>query len=283
MISASVVLYKTPKSQIDSLFASVLQSCVDKLFVIDNSPENSDIDFESISQKITYIKNDNIGYGGSHNIALKRAVELGAKYHIVLNPDISFEPAVLKKLSSFMDENPEAVYVLPKVIYPNGELQYLCKILPTPSDLIFRRFIPSVGFLKSWKDKKDARYCLKDSGYNKIMNPPSLSGCFMFLRVSAIKEHNLFFDDRFFMYFEDFDLIRRLHKVGKTLFYPEVTIVHDHAKESYKNPKMLKEHVKSALKYFNKWGWIFDKERKLWNKEIIMDITHKTIQISRGG
>ena len=273
MITASVVLYNTPKSQIDSLFASVLSSCVNKLFVIDNSPKKSEIDFESISSKIIYIKNDNKGYGGSHNIALKRAVELGAKYHVVLNPDISFEPAVLEKLSSFMDENPDANYVLPKVIYPNGELQYLCKLLPTPSDLIFRRFIPSVCFLKSWKEKKDARYCLKDSGYNMIVNPPCLSGCFMFLRISAIKEHNLFFDDRFFMYFEDFDLIRRLHKVGKTLYYPEVTIIHNHAKESYKSKKMLMVHIKSAIKYFNKWGWIFDKERKLWNRLILEETT----------
>ena len=74
------------------------------------------------------------------------------------------------------------------------------------------------------------------------------------------------------MYCEDFDLIRRLHRVSKTLFYPEVTIIHDHAKESYKSKKMLFAHIKSAVKYFNKYGWFFDSERKKMNQKILEEI-----------
>ena len=76
------------------------------------------------------------------------------------------------------------------------------------------------------------------------------------------------------MYCEDFDLIRRLHRVGKTLFYPDVTIIHDHAKESYKNKKMLFEHIKSAIKYFNKFGWFFDKERRDMNEKVLGEINN---------
>lgn len=285
MLTSSLVLYKTPRNQIDTLLQCVLPSCVGKLFIIDNSPDDRWRELELQSPKIRYIHNENLGYGGSHNLAMSLAIEMGAKYHVVLNPDIRFEPTVLEKLECFMNENNDAVYVLPKVVYPNGELQYLCKLLPTPSDLIFRRFIPSVGFLKKWKEKKDSRYCLKASGYNQVMNPPCLSGCFMFMRLSAISENNIFFDDRFFMYFEDFDLIRRLHKFGKTLFYPEVEIIHDHAKESYKNRKMLRAHIMSAIRYFNKWGWIFDRERRVWNKEIIDELKqiNNTYYITTGG
>ncbi|MCR5765459.1 MAG: glycosyltransferase family 2 protein, partial [Treponema sp.] len=88
----------------------------------------------------------------------------------------------------------------------------------------------------------------------------------------TLKENNLFFDDRYFMYCEDFDLIRRIHRVAKTVYYPNVTIVHDHAKESYKNKKMLMIHIKSAIKYFNKFGWIFDKERNFFNILILKEI-----------
>ena len=94
----------------------------------------------------------------------------------------------------------------------------------------------------------------------------------MFLRNSTLKENNIFFDDRFFMYFEDFDLIRRLHRVGKTIFYPDVSIIHDHEKESYKSKKMLMVHIKSAIKYFNKYGWFIDKERRLMNKRILEEM-----------
>jgi hypothetical protein len=54
------------------------------------------------------------------------------------------------------------------------------------------------------------------------------------------------------MYCEDFDFCRQLHNVGKTIYYPEVSIIHNHAQESYKSFKMLVTHMKSAFKYFNK-------------------------------
>ena len=36
----------------------------------------------------------------------------------------------------------------------NGELQYLCKLLPTPSDLIFRRFLPKTKKTEEKNDQK---------------------------------------------------------------------------------------------------------------------------------
>ena len=166
-----------------------------------------------------------------------------------------------------MEENKDASYVLPKVVYPDGEIQYLCKLLPTPGDLIFRRFLP-----KSWGKKRNDRYCLKMSGYDKVINPPCLSGCFMFLRLSTLQEHNIFFDEGYFMYCEDFDLMRRLHRVSKTLYFPDVQIVHNHQKESYKNKKMLIAHIKSAVRYFGNYGWWFDRERQAMNKRVLGEI-----------
>ena len=160
------------------------------------------------TRNLGYLKNENIGYGGNHNIALHKAIEQGSDYHVILNPDIYFEFNVLSELLRYMNKNKDVGYVLPKVTYPDGELQYLCKLLPTPFDLIFRRFLP-----KSLTEKHNAKYELRASGYNSIMNPPCLSGCFMFLRLSIIKEYNLFFDERYFMYCEDFDLMRRIHRV----------------------------------------------------------------------
>lgn len=268
-LTASIVIYKTPKNQLETILKDVIDSkCVSKLYLIDNCTTDENKEYFSSLDFIEYIPHENTGYGSSHNIALRKAIENGSDYHVVLNPDIEFDSKVLQKLIDFMESKPDTVYVLPKVIYPNGDLQYLCKLLPTPSDLILRRFLPK----SKWTAKKDAHYSLMDSGYDKIMNPPCLSGCFMFLRVNSLKEHNIFFDERYFMYLEDFDLMRRLHRVGKTLYYPEVTIIHNHAKESYKSKKMLLIHIKSAIKYFNKFGWFFDKERKCMNKKILQEI-----------
>lgn len=56
------------------------------------------------------------------------------------------------------------------------------------------------------------------------------------------------------------------------MFWPEVTIVHVHRSASYKSRKMLRIHLVNMIKYFNKWGWIFDKERRQWNRQLLEDL-----------
>lgn len=272
MITASVVVFNSNQEELRTLLKSVEKSnCVERLFVIDNNATKENEHFfeqNPFFSHIEYIPHENTGYGSSHNIALYKAIEMGSDYHIVLNPDIYFNAEVLSELVSYMDSNTDVGYILPKVIYPNGDLQYLCKLLPTPFDLIFRRFLPKTKCIM----RHNERYELRHSGYDKIMNPPCLSGCFMFMRLSILKKNKLFFDERFFMYCEDFDLMRRIHSVAKTVYYPKVSIVHNHAKESYKSRKMLMTHIKSAIKYFNKFGWFFDKERNRMNSQILAEI-----------
>ncbi len=270
MVTASVVLYNTDSDLLNRVVDSFCPSKDRHLLLVDNSPSRMDGFGEK--QYITYIFNGrNLGYGAAHNIAIEWAIKAGADYHIVLNPDLQFEPDVIDELVSYANRHKSVGYILPKVIYPNGDLQYLCKLLPTPMDLIFRRFLPSIGFIK----KKNDRYELRHSGYDFIMNPPCLSGCFMFLRIDMLSKNRIRFDDRFFMYCEDFDLIRRIHRVGKTVYYPKCTIIHDHKRDSYKNIKMLKMHIMSAIKYFNKYGWFIDSERKIFNNRILNEIRNK--------
>ena len=271
MITASIVLYNTDISQLRNAINSYAPSVGRILYLIDNSEQ--EFDLKQLDMDLAYVRyifnNKNLGYGAGHNIAIRKALDKNSRYHVVLNPDIRFEPKILNSLESFMNQHNDTVYILPKVIYPNGELQYLCKLLPSPMDLFLRRFVFSFAFIKKYNDI----YILKRSGYNKIINPPCLSGCFMFLRLDTIRQYNIFFDERFFMYLEDFDLIRRLHRVGKTIFYPYVTIIHDHAHASYKSKKMLKLHIVSTIKYFNKYGWFIDRERKKMNNKILQEIT----------
>ena len=263
MISASVVLYNTKGKDLKRLLSSYSPNENRRLFVIDNSERKAPYCDRISNEYVEYIfTGKNLGYGKAHNIGIRRAFEIGSDYHLVVNPDVSFKTEILDELVKYADENRDVVYILPKVLNPKGELQYLCKLLPTPFDLIFRRFFPSIGPIKRQND----RYTLKKTGYNRIMNPPCLSGCFMFMRTKTLRKHKLLFDERFFMYCEDFDLIRRLHRVGKTVFYPYCSIVHNHAKQSYKSIKMTIIHIMSACKYFNKFGWFHDEERNIYNK-----------------
>ena len=69
----------------------------------------------------------------------------------------------------------------------------------------------------------------------------------------------------FFMYLEDIDITRRMHTEFRTVFYPGATVVHDHARQSYKSMRALWVHLYNLVRYFNKWGWIFDPQRSKVN------------------
>ena len=262
-----MVTFNTPEADIEKVIDSYAPSAHRLLFIIDNSEEPTcrynDIPY------ITYIfTGNNMGYGAAHNIGIYFSIVYEARYHCIVNPDISFHSQIIDRMVEYANQSEEVVYMMPKIVYPNGHTQYLCKLLPTPFNSIARRFLPNIGFIR----KENERYILKNFGYDRIINPPCLSGCFMFLRVSTLKKEGLRFDDRFFMYYEDFDLIRRLHRVGKTIFYPEVTAVHTHARLSYRQFKMMKEQIKSAFRYFNKYGWFFDIERREMNTRILEEL-----------
>ena len=262
-ISASIVLYNTDENQLNRILDCIIRSkVIDRVFLVDNSP----IPKESISYHlpiVSYIHSKhNLGYGAGHNIAITEAM-LSSNFHFVLNPDIYFEPVELQKMIDRIIKDDSIGQLMPKVIYPDGNLQYLCKLIPTPFDLFFRRFFG--GPLKIITKKRAYKYELRFTGYNQEMNIPCLSGCFMLFRMSALKEIGLF-DERFFMYTEDFDITRRMHYKYRTIFFPKAIIVHEHAKESYKSNKMLIIHIISVIKYFNKWGWFFDTERRNVNR-----------------
>ncbi|HWV71328.1 MAG TPA: hypothetical protein VN040_06425, partial [Pseudosphingobacterium sp.] len=98
-----------------------------------------------------------------------------------------------------------------------------------------------------------------------VLDVPNLSGCFMFVRTAILKKIGGF-DPRYFMYLEDVDLVRRIGEHARTVFCPFVSIYHGYQKGSYANGKLMRLHIQSAIKYFNKWGWFIDSDRRKLNK-----------------
>lgn len=271
MLNVSIVLYRPNWVQISSLTQSLLLcDAVHAIYWIDNSPTITD-QLPILSDKIHYIFNQkNLGYGAAHNIAIRESIYDNIPFHLVINPDIIIQPDTLSILLSFIQQYSEVGLVMPKVIYPNGELQYLCKLLPTPFNVFGRRFLP-----KRWIQRINEKYELRHTGYNHLMNVPYLSGCFMLMRTKAVQKARLF-DERFFMYPEDIDLTRRIHRDYLTIYYPYTTIIHNHEKASYRSGKMLWIHIVNMCRYFNKWGWFYDPERKLINNIVLS--SSKTIE-----
>lgn len=269
-ITASVVLYNTPEAQLTRLLDCIRSSSVHiETYLVDNSPAPRDLPCFHFP-RVIYIKaNANEGYGAGHNIALRVILDDQAEFHFVLNPDIYFESSELEKMIRYIRQDSTIGQLMPRVTFPDGSLQYLCKLLPTPADLFLRRF--SFGPLKKWQEARREIFELRHCGYDRALDIPYLSGCFMLFRTSALRNVGLF-DERFFMYPEDIDMTRRMHAEFRTVFFPGATVVHDHAKESYRSFRALRIHVWNSIKYFNKWGWIRDAQRARFNRETMRQI-----------
>jgi len=160
-----------------------------------------------------------------------------------------------------MEQQPDIGTVMPKILYNQGEIQRLCKLLPGPINLLGRRFAGA----SKWGKALDAYYELSDFNYDYVLDVPNLSGCFMFVRTAILKKIDGF-DPRYFMYLEDVDLVRRIGEHARTVFYPFVSVYHGYQKGSYANARLMRIHIQSAIKYFNKWGWFIDSDRRKLNK-----------------
>lgn len=273
MITASIVTYHTNPDELRRLLRDIEESPITKIYIIDNSETDELREVAQEFPKARYIYSIvNVGYGKGHNVGINRSIRKGFKYHIVINPDVYWSGDIITPIFNYMETHPEVGQLMPKVFYPTGETQYLCKLLPSPKNLLFRRFLPD-----SLIKKMDNQYEMRWTGYDKIMEVPVLSGCFMVLRNDILKKTGGF-DDRFFMYAEDVDLCRRIGSLSKTIFFPEVAIYHEYDKGSYHNKKLLKMHIHSIIQYFNKWGWFFDSYRKKHNKACIEAIKSEISQ-----
>lgn len=275
MLNISIVLYK-PKweEEVLPLVRELLRvKSLRKIYLLDNT-ESTFRKAETAAQKETLAKQfgteklrymameANLGYGKAHNVALRESAYYRTDLHLVMNSDIQVKAEDIDAMHDWMIVHPEVGQLMPKVINPDGSQQYLAKRLPAPIDVFGRRFLPA------WMiAKRNKRYEMRDLDLSRPVNAPYLSGCFMLLRTTAAVEAGLF-DERFFMYPEDIDLTRRIHRNYLTLYYPQWTIVHAHEKASFKNKHMLRIHIQNMCRYFNKWGWLFDKERRLFNRAL---------------
>lgn len=270
-VAVSIVTYNNDSQELLTLLRSLQIPAVTlSVTVVDNSESDQLRSVVEGAGALYLYVGMNLGFGAAHNIALRRSLKR-APYQLVVNPDISMDSSVIPALCEFMDSHPGVGQAMPAVRYPDGSEQRLAKRLPSPADLFLRRFLPVAQglFAEAWR-----RYEMRDVDLSAPCEVPSLSGCFMFLRSSALEAAGLF-DERFFMYMEDVDLCRRIGAVSQTIFFPGCSVVHGYSKGSYKNARLFRLHLGSAIRYFNKWGWLFDRDRRVRNRQTGQPTPHE--------
>lgn len=263
-VSCSIVTYNNDLKMLSRVFSSLKASSVEiKTHVVDNSTDLSVRDFCKDEKVEYHHMGKNVGFGAGHNYVLSTPEKVG-EYHLVLNPDIYFDSDVISSLAGYMDKHQDVAMVIPKIEYPDGSTQHLPKVYPAPYNLFFR-FFGRVPFLSPTIND---RYTMKDRELNAPFRIGIVSGCFSFLRATLVHE-GLRYDERFFMYFEDFDFSRQAGRFGKLVCCPQVSVTHEYHRGSRKSLRLFFIFLHSYILYFNKWGWVIDRDRRAKNRDIL--------------
>ncbi len=273
-LSIIIVNYKSKRKLInclDSISRSDLAGLAHEIIVVENASGDDLSDLVSKNANLVStdikLKTDikliesprNLGMGGGNNLGIKAA---SGEFILILNPDTVLREDAILILINYLRTHSEAGLMGPKLLYPDGSLQLSCLKFPTFFIPVLRRTFLGEYFKKTRDD-----FTMSDFNHASIKEVDWMMGsCLMFRKKMIAKDGSDFFprfDERYFMYFEDTDLAREIKSRGyQAIYHPEAVVVHDHARESAKNPwyiaifkdKLTWTHIASWFKYFIKWG-----------------------------
>ena len=213
----------------------------------DGSPEMVASEFPDVCLLRSPI---NEGFGAGNNRAL---AGLDARYALLLNSDALPHPGALDELIRFADTRPAARIGIigPKVLNPDGSIQYSCRRFPTFAAGLFRnvylgRLFPG--------NKPAADYLMQDFDHAQIRDVDWVSGCALLIRRECLEEIGPLDAETFFMYCEDIDWCLRAHQAGwRVAYYPGAVVTHAIGRSSDKAAeRMIIEHHRSMWRFYKK-------------------------------
>lgn len=251
-MTVSIVNWNT-RDELRECLRSVLsqESVGIEVIVIDNASSDGSPEMvrDEFGNSVTLVANSkNEGFGTAHNQAIAQA---NGRYVLVLNPDSHIpQNDVLRRMVDYMDANPDIGILGPKILNPDGSLQFSARRFPPMFAGIFRhtvlgKLFPNNRFVRG--------YLMTDTPHDHTMDVDWLSGSAILVRKEVFDQIGGF-DKRFFMYCEDVDLCKRAHDAQwRVVYHPEVEVSHRIGAASDKNPvAMIKQHHRSMLLYFIK-------------------------------
>jgi len=187
---------------------------------------------------------ENLGFSKANNQAIAWT---DSRYIFLLNSDAAIHPGALDALMAYADSHPSAGILGPKVLNPDGTLQYSCRRFPSLGAGFFRntylgRLFPNNSFARD--------YLMTNFDHASDTLVDWVSGCAMLIRRETINQIGAL-DERFYMYCEDVDLCQRAWDSGQEVAYvPEAVVTHAIGRSSDKNAdKMIWEFHRSWYEY----------------------------------
>lgn len=227
---------------------SVFESKFNKpweVIVVDNNSSDKSVEIIKQFPQVILIENkENVGFGAANNQALKQVT---GKFVFLLNPDVQIFPDNLEKLVRKIGEEEKIAIVAPQLVNEDGSLQREIGHFPGLADSILVLLkLHRLPFFK------DLVYPKVD--YSREQEAEHLMGSALLIRRKVLDSVGVF-DERFFLWFEETDLEKRIKDAGwKLIYYPQVHVVHLLSR-SFKQVSPLKRQLmwgKSLGIYFRK-------------------------------
>jgi hypothetical protein len=255
-LSAIVVAYDSGQQLrrcLDSIQSELRREDITgEIWVIDNDSQDGSTSELSQDPDLQILHNKkNLGFGAAVNQGFRLS---RGELVLLLNPDAEFEPGSLAPLLESLRRNPQADLAAPALILRNGERQGSPRRFYTPAVALARRTplarIPIGRRLLR-------KHLMKELDTNTPQEVDWVSGAAMLLRRSSVPTAGPF-DERYFLYFEDVDLCRRLAASGrKVRFEPASRVHHSLSAGSRRqvpwNP-LLWRHLHSGFLYAMSWS-----------------------------
>lgn len=227
-----------------------------EIIVVDNASYDKTCEMLNVSfPKIRIIRNEtNRGVAPARNQGL--AVARG-EYLLILDVDTVIEDGALDVLMKFMENNSAVGLVGPKLVYPDGELQYSCRKFPTVPSKLLRR----IPLRLANKLLVDEEYRAWD--HASVQEVDYVIGACQLIRREAFEEVGEL-DDKMFYGPEDVDYCLRLRKAGwKVVYNPETKIIHNEQRVTRKKLFSIVtwRHIKALVRYFRKHKYYFSREK----------------------
>lgn len=244
-ISVAVISYNT-RELLRQCLASVFADGAGDVVVADNGSTDGSVDMlrAEYRRAQVFVDRSNPGYGSASNAALALC---RSDYVLLLNSDTVLYPGSLRALCRYLDANPRAAIVGPRLRNPDGTLQRSLHQFPTPlvTLLDYSWVGPLVGLVPVLRKL----YVASDS-HERPRVIPWVTGAALAIRKSAFQEVGGF-DPSFFMYYEEVDLSYRLYRAGwETHFTPAADVMHvGGASTSQERGPMYAQQISAALQY----------------------------------
>ena len=259
-----VVTFDTPPALLETTLSSVIRAidkvtdlCASVCVVNNGQAHPPKIEWPPRAAGSTTVElchlPENPGYGAANNRALKSGSE---DYVLVLNPDVELADDALEVALAFMAHNADVVAVAPRTVNDAGEREFLCKQNPGVFTFLLRGF--ATAFIKARFEKRLADFEMRSETADgvAVADVPIASGCCLLVRGDAYRALGGF-DERYFLYFEDFDLCVRLGAHGRIVYLGAMNVVHHGGNAARKGLWHIRQFLLSGWRFFatNGWRW----------------------------